>query len=60
MTGKGIPSIVGRSPEQFVALLKSHKSTEWSSLAMQGIAVLTSEDEMKTLAAYYAALKPVR
>lgn len=55
---KGIPSIVGWPPEQFVAVLKSYKTKDRSNQIMQTITGRLSDEDMAALAAYYATLKP--
>jgi len=55
---KGIPSIVGWPPEQFIAALAAYKKKERPNPIMQTIAGRLSDEEMQALAAYYAMLKP--
>jgi cytochrome c len=55
---KGIPSIIGWPPEQFIAVLLSYKTKDRSNQIMQTITARLSDDEMAALAAYYASLKP--
>lgn len=55
---KGIPSIIGWPPEQFVAVLRSYKSKDRPNQIMQTITARLNDDEMAALAAYYASLKP--
>ena len=54
---KGIPSIVGWPPDQFVAVLKSYKTKDRDNQIMQTITARLSDDEMAALAAFYASLK---
>lgn len=55
---KGIPSIVGWPPAQFVAVLKSYQTKDRSNPIMQTITARLSDEDMEALAAYYATLKP--
>jgi len=55
---KGIPSIVGWRPEQFVAALVAYRKKDRPNPIMQTIAGRLSDEDMKALAAYYATLKP--
>ena len=57
---KGIPSIVGWPPEQFVAVLQSYKTKDRPNQIMQTITARLSEEDMAALAAYYATLKPAQ
>lgn len=54
----GIPSIVGWSPDQFVAVLRAYKIKALDNVTMQTIAGRLSEDDMTALAAYFATRKP--
>lgn len=53
---QGIPSIVGWSADQFVAVMQSYKSKDRPNVVMQTIAGRLSEQEIHALAAYYASL----
>lgn len=55
---KGIPSIVGWPPEQFIAVLKSYKVKDRQNRIMQTITGRLTDEDMAALAAYYATLKP--
>lgn len=55
---KGIPSIVGWPPEQFVAVLKSYKTKDRPNQVMQTITGRLSDDDMAALATFYGSLKP--
>jgi cytochrome c553 len=52
---RGIPSIVGLSEEQFVTVMKAFKSGERSGPIMQTMARSFSNEEIATLARYFAA-----
>jgi cytochrome c len=54
---KGIPSIIGWPPEQFVAVLKSYKTKDRPNQIMQTITSRLSDDDMAALAAFYEGLK---
>jgi cytochrome c len=54
---KGIPSIIGWPPEQFIAVLKAYKAKDRSNQIMQTITSRLSDDEMAALAAFYGSLK---
>ncbi|MGE3917826.1 MAG: cytochrome c [Hyphomicrobiaceae bacterium] len=57
---KGIPSIVGWPPEQFVAVLNSYKTKDRPNQVMQTITSRLSDDDMAALAAFYGSLKPAQ
>lgn len=57
---KGIPSIVGWPPEQFVAVLKSYKSKDRPNPVMQTITGRLTDEDMAALAAFYGSLKPAQ
>ena len=54
---KGIPSITGWPPDQFVAVMQSYKNKDRPNPVMQTIAGRLTDTEMAALAAYYGALK---
>jgi cytochrome subunit of sulfide dehydrogenase len=51
----GIPSIVGLSEEQFVAVMRAFKSGERSGRIMRAVARSLSNEEIAILARYFAA-----
>jgi cytochrome subunit of sulfide dehydrogenase len=51
----GIPSIVGLSEEQFVAVMRAFKSGERSGPIMRAVARSLSNEEIAILARYFAA-----
>ena len=52
---RGIPSIVGLSEEQFVAVMRAFKSGERSGPIMRAVARSLSNEEIAILARYFAA-----
>ena len=52
---RGIPSIVGLSEERFVAVMRAFKSGERSGPIMRTMARSLSNEEIATLARYFAA-----
>lgn len=54
---KGIPSIVGWPPEQFVAVLKSYKTKDRQNQVMQTITGRLTDEDMAALAAFYGSMK---
>lgn len=52
----GIPSIVGRPTEQFVAVLKAYKSGERKNPVMISVTEPLGEEEMKALAMHFGGL----
>jgi cytochrome c553 len=52
---RGIPSIVGLSEEQFVIVMGAFKSGERSGPIMRTVARSLSNDEIATLARYFAS-----
>ncbi|MEH2567398.1 c-type cytochrome [Bradyrhizobium sp. AZCC 2289] len=52
---RGIPSIVGLSEEQFVTVMRAFKSGERSGPIMRTMARSLSNEEIATLARYFAA-----
>jgi cytochrome c553 len=52
---RGIPSIVGLSEEQFVAVMRAFKSGERSGPIMRTMARSLSNEEIAILARYFAA-----
>jgi len=57
-TNAGIPSIIGRPAEEFIAALKSYKEKTRPNPIMQTITSRLTDEDMAALAAYYATLKP--
>lgn len=57
---KGIPSIVGWPPEQFVAVLRSYKTKDRPNQVMQTITGRLNDEDMAALAAFYGGLTPAR
>ncbi len=55
---KGIPSIVGWDPGQFIAMMNIYKRKERENEVMQTIAGALSDEDIAALAAYFAALAP--
>lgn len=60
LSGKdnGIPSIVGWDTASFAAVLNSYKKRERENKAMQNIAGTLSDEDIASLAAYFATIKP--
>jgi cytochrome c len=54
----GIPSIVGWSPDQFLAVMHAYKFKARDNVTMQTITARLSDDELAALAAYFATIKP--
>ena len=52
---RGIPSIVGLSEEQFVAVMRAFKSGERSGPIMRTVARSLSKEQIAILARYFAA-----
>ncbi len=57
---KGIPSIIGWPPEQFVAVLQSYKTKDRENQVMQAITGRLTDEDMAALAAFYGGLKPAK
>lgn len=55
----GIPAIVGKPADQFIALMDSYKDKARDNQVMQTIAGRLTRDELLALAAYYESLKAV-
>jgi len=55
-TGPSMPTIAGLSPDYFVTIMESYKSGDAYSTIMGRIAKGYSDDEIKQMADYYAAL----
>jgi cytochrome c553 len=53
----GIPAIVGRPAEQFVALMNAYRQRQRDNEVMQAVAGRLSSEEVAALAAYYESLK---
>lgn len=54
----GIPTIVGLEPLTFVTIMQAYRMRELGNEAMQNIASTLSDDDIKSLAAYFASIKP--
>jgi cytochrome c553 len=52
------PNLAGQHPEYLYKQLRNYKSGERENAIMNGIAATLSEDDMRNLAAYFAAQKP--
>ena len=55
---KGIPSIVGWEPIQFVAVMTAYKERELQNPVMQNIAGQLSREEIEALALYFGRRQP--
>ncbi len=60
LSGKesNIPTIIDWDPESFIAVLTAYKNKELENKVMQNIATRLGDDEMASLAAYFATIKP--
>ncbi len=60
LSGKlsNIPSIIDRDPVLFIAMLQAYKDKDLENEVMQNIATRLGADEMASLAAYFATIKP--
>jgi len=60
LSGKesNIPSIIDWDPESFIAVLTAYKNKELENKVMQNIATRLGDDEMASLALYFATIKP--
>lgn len=54
----GIPSIIGHTADQFVALMNAYRTKQRDNVVMQTIAGRLTAEELLALAAYYGSLKP--
>ena len=52
----GIPSIIGWSPDRFIATLNFYRDGSRQNAAMVSVTKSLSEEEVRALAAYYASL----
>lgn len=52
-----IPDITGWDPESFIAVLRAYKTKERENKVMQTIAGALTDEDMKSLAAYFATLE---
>lgn len=55
---KGIPPINGLDPDGFVDIMKAYKAKELENEAMQLIAGRLDDEQMASLALYFAAQEP--
>jgi cytochrome c len=53
----GIPSIIGWSPDQFLAVMHAYKFKARDNVTMQTIAARLTEDEIAALAAFFSNVK---
>jgi len=60
LSGKpsNIPTIIGWEPVNFITVMKAYRSKELKNEVMQNIAFRLGDEELKSLAAYFATLKP--
>ena len=58
-TDNGIPSIVGWDTKSFVKTLQSYQAKERENPVMRMITEPMTIEEMESLAAYFATIKPV-
>lgn len=60
LSGKsnGIPSIVGWEFATFVFVMKAYKNLELPNKAMQNVASTLSDEDIASLAAYFASINP--
>lgn len=56
-SSSAIPSIAGRPEAQFIAVVKSFKSTERDSTVMKAIVKRLSDEDIAALAAYFASVR---
>lgn len=56
---KGIPSIVGWEPIQFVAVMTAYKDRDLQNPVMQNIASHLTKEEIEALALYFGSKKSV-
>ena len=55
----GIPSIVGWDQKSFITTLKAYRTKERDNPVMRMITAPMTDEEMESLAAYFATIKPV-
>ncbi len=53
-----IPTIIGWEQDAFVAVMRAYKDKELSNEVMRNIAFRLGDKELKSLAAYFATIKP--
>ncbi len=53
---KGIPPITGWDPESFVAIMEGFRSKDLENPAMQTIAARLDDEQLSSLAVYFASL----
>ncbi len=60
LSGKesNIPSIIDWDPESFIAVLQAYKNKELENKVMQNIVTRLGQDEIESLAAFFATIKP--
>lgn len=60
LSGKesNIPTIIAKDPVSFISVLNAYKNKELKNEVMQNIAGRLGPDEMASLAAYFATIKP--
>jgi len=60
LSGKpsNIPTIIGWDEVNFIAVMKAYKTKELKNEVMQNIAFRLGDEELKSLAAFLATLKP--
>lgn len=57
-TAGGVPQIVGRPADQFVAIMTAYKTKQRDNPVMQSIAGRLSNDDIAALATFFGSLKP--
>jgi len=60
LSGKqsNIPAIIGWEQSSFIAVMRAYKDKELKNKVMQNIAFRLGDKELKSLAAYFATIKP--
>ncbi len=60
LSGKesNIPTIIDWDTESFIAVLQAYKNKELENKVMQNIATRLGQNEIKSLAAFFATIKP--
>ena len=53
-----IPTIVGWEQNSFIAVMRAYRDKELKNEVMQSIAFRLGDKELKSLAAYFATIKP--
>jgi DmsE family decaheme c-type cytochrome len=56
----GVPSLVGLEPQYLVAAMKAYESGQRKNAVMKALLTGVSDDELNSIANYYAAQKPAR